>query len=190
LIPMAHVGDAEFYRKISRSFPTNSIILMEGISDNKNLLTNRPTYQRMATSLGLAEQEKEFEPTQGELVDADVDVEQFSTNTIGFLNLALLVHAKGLNPGVMLQLLECSASPDDLEPLVEDVLRKRNRHLLEELQARLPQSKCIIVPWGAGHMPGIAEEIQKSGFRLSETQEYFVIRFRFTGHKGPDTGKK
>jgi hypothetical protein len=41
----------------------------------------------------------------------------------------------------------------------------------------LPQSDNIIVPWGAAHMPGLAKEIQKSGFRLDETREYVVIRF-------------
>jgi hypothetical protein len=48
---------------------------------------------------------------------------------------------------------------------------------LEELQARLSQSEIFVVPWGAAHMPGIAREIQKSGFRLVETQDYVAIQF-------------
>jgi hypothetical protein len=33
------------------------------------------------------------------------------------------------------------------------------------------------VPWGVAHMPEIAAEIQKAGFRLNESQDYSVIKF-------------
>ncbi len=183
LIPMAHVGEAEFYRKVSQSFPSNSIILMEGVTDQKNLLTNGISYKRMAHSLGLAEQAEEFRPAQGEMVQADVDVEQFSTNTIGLLNLAMLFHAKGLRVENVFLLLQYSPPPHFEDQLFDDLLRKRNRHLLEELHARLPQSENIIVPWGVAHMPGIAKDLQKSGFRLGESQDYTVINFRSAGTK-------
>ena len=189
LYPMAHVGDSDFYQKLSRAFPTNSIILMEGVSDERNLITNKVTYKRMATSLGLAEQHEEFNPTQGEMVPADVDVEQFTTNTIGFLNMVMLIHARGVNAETMLKLMSFSPPPHSEEQLLDDLLRKRNRHLLEELQARLPETDHIIVPWGVAHMPGIAAEIQKAGFRLDETQEYVVIRFRSDGKQTKRTGK-
>jgi len=74
LVPMAHVGEAAFYRQVSQSFPTNAVVLMEGVTDTRNLLTNKITYRRMAASLGLAEQQKEFKPARVELVRADVDV--------------------------------------------------------------------------------------------------------------------
>ena len=189
LVPMAHIGEADFYHRLSRSFPTNSVVLMEGVTDNSNLLTNHITYQRMATSLGLAEQEQEFNPIQVEMVMADMDVEQFTTNTIGMLNLVMLIHARGVSAETVLKVLRFSTPPHIEEQLVEDLLRKRNRHLLEELQARLPQSDTLIVPWGAAHMPGIAEGLQASGFRLAETREYVVIRFRPIGNKGTTARK-
>src|ERR1022692_265579 len=71
LFPMSHIGEPDFYRKLAQTFPTNSIILMEGVTDDRNLLTNKITYKRMATSLGLAEQHEAFNPTQGEIVPAD-----------------------------------------------------------------------------------------------------------------------
>ena len=184
LVPMAHVGEAAFYHRLSQSFPSNSVVLMEGITDNRNLLTNVITYQRMATSLGVAEQEKEFNPVQVELVMADVDVEQFSTNTIGLLNLAILFHVRGVNAETVLKALQFSPPPRFEEQLVEDLLRKRNRHLLEELLARLPESDTLVVPWGAAHMPGIAAGLRAAGFRLSETRDYTVIHFRSPGSKG------
>jgi len=178
LVPMSHVGEPEFYRKLARSFPTNSIILMEGVTDNQNLLTNKITYKRMATSLGLAEQQQEFEPTRGELVWADVDVEQFAPNTIGFLNLIMLVHSKGVNADTVLKVMQYSPPAHFEEQLLDDLLAKRNRRVLEEMHSQLSQSEHIVVPWGVAHMPGIAKEIQKSGFRLEGTQEYVAIRFR------------
>jgi hypothetical protein len=178
LIPMAHIGQAEFYRRMAESFPSNSIILMEGVTDGQGRLTNELSYQRMAKSVGLAEQEQEFQPTRGEMVHADVDVEQFSPATIDFLNLAALMHSKGLRPEVIMQMLQYSSAPHFEQQLLEDVLRKRNRRVLQEIEAQLPKSDNIVVPWGVAHMPGIAEGIRKSGFGLEESREYQVIRFR------------
>jgi len=179
LVPMAHIGEADFYRKLSQSFPTNAVILMEGVTDERNLLTNRITYKRMATSLGLTEQHEEFHPVRSKLVMADVDVEQFTTNTIGFLNLVMLIHGKGLNVETVLMALQYSPPPHFEEQLFDDLLGKRNQHLMGEIRARLSDSEQIIVPWGVAHMPGIAAEIQASGFRLDETRDYTVIRFRY-----------
>jgi hypothetical protein len=181
LFPMSHVADAAFYKEVSQSFPSNSIVLMEGVSDEKNLMTNHITYKRMATALGLSEQHEEFKETQGhgEFVRADVDIQQFSTNTIGMLNLVMLLHAKGLNVETLLKLRASSEPTEVQEQLIDDLLTKRNKHLLQEIQARLSQSEILIVPWGAMHMPEIAKEIQKSGFRLEESKDYVVIRFHF-----------
>ena len=187
LFPMSHIADAHFYQKVSQAFPTNSIILMEGVTDVNNLLTNKLSYRRMAKSLGLTEQKKEFKPTNGEMIRADVDVDQFSTNTIDFLNLVTLIHAKGLNSEILLKLIQNSPAPDSVEQLFDDLLTKRNEHLLEEIHSHLAQSDYIMVPWGVAHMPGIAKEIQKSGFHLDETREYFVIRFHGVGNQGKAT---
>jgi hypothetical protein len=117
------------------------------------------------------------------MVMADVDVKEFTTDTIGFLNLVMLFHAKGVTAENVLKVLRFSPPPHFEEQLFDDLLRKRNRHLLGELQARLPDSGQIIVPWGVAHMPGLAEGIQASGFRLDGTQDYTVIRFRSGGKR-------
>jgi len=177
LVPMAHVADASFYQELSQSFPTNSIVLMEGVTDERNLLTNGISYQRMAHSLGLVEQKKIFKP-QGKIVRADVDVDQFTTNTLAVLNLAMLFHTKGVNPETIMAWSQYSPPPNLMTLLDDDLLRKRNEHLLETLKMELPRSDIIIIPWGAGHMPGIASAIEKDGFHLAKTEEYTVIRFR------------
>jgi hypothetical protein len=177
LFPMAHVANASFYQEVSRTFPTNSLVLMEGVTDEKNLLTNKISYQRMAKSLGLAEQKETFDPARAEVVPADVDVARFSKGTIDFLNLVMLIHAQGLNAGNVSKLMQFPASPQFEQQLFDDLLRMRNEHLLQEIQAQLPVSDEIMVPWGVAHMPGIAREIEKSGFHLVETREYQLIRF-------------
>ena len=178
LFPMAHVADARFYQKVSQTFPTNSIILMEGVTDDRNLLTNKISYRRMAKSLGLSEQRQEFVPQRGEMVDADVDVDQFSKDTIDFLNLVMLVHAKGMTPANVQTLMQYSPPPHLQDEFINDLVHKRNQRVLEEIRLELPETDNLMVPWGVAHMPGIARAIQKSGFRLSETQEYMVIQFR------------
>ncbi len=186
LVPMLHIGEPEFYQTLAQSFPTNAIVLMEGVSDEQNLITNKITYERMAATLGVAEQHEEFKP-RGELVRADVDVAQFSANTLAGLNLVMLIHARGMNPETLIKLLQFSP-PHFEEQLFDDLLRKRNRHLMGEIQTRLLQSENLIVPWGAAHMPEIAQEIQKAGFRVDETQEYVAIRFGSAGSKGKRLG--
>jgi hypothetical protein len=182
LVPMAHVGEREFYHDIAKSFPTNSLILMEGVSDHHNLLTNKISYNRMATSLHLSEQQKEFKPSQDNRVRADVDVDQFTTNTISFLNFLMLVHSKGLSPENLVKLAEYSQPSNFEDRLFDDLLTKRNQHLLKEIESRLSETDSIIVPWGAAHIPGIAKEVRKLGFHQVEAKDYFVIKFRARGH--------
>jgi len=187
LFPMSHVADAGFYQQVSRTFPTNSIILTEGVTDVKNLLTNKLSYQRLANSLGLSEQKVKFKPIRGELVRADVDVDQFSPGTIDILNLFALTHAKGLNRETIQPLIHFSPSPQTLNQLFDDILRKRNQHLVEEIQSHLLLSDNIMVPWGVAHMPGIAKAILKMGFHLDETHKYTVIRFHIMGNQAKST---
>jgi hypothetical protein len=190
LVPMAHVGERDFYQKLAHSFPTNAVVLMEGVTDNHDLLTNTITYRRMASSLGLAEQQKEFRPVEVEVVRADVDIADFTPNTIGFLNLVMLIHGKGLKPENVLKVLNFSPPPHFEEQLWDDLLHKRNQHLLKELRTRLSDPEPLIVPWGVAHMPGISAGIKDSGFRLAETREYTVIRFRSAGSAPQGTRKQ
>jgi len=177
LFPMSHVADAAFYQAISLSFPTNSIILLEGVTDTNHLLPNGISYKRMAKALGLSEQHEQFAPGRGKAVRADVDVSIFTTNTLAVLNLAMQLHTQGLKPEILQKLFLYPTPPDLPAELQDDLLGKRNRHLLDELQVRLAQADYIVVPWGVAHMPGISKAIQQEGFQLTETHDYMVIGF-------------
>jgi hypothetical protein len=185
LFPMSHIAESEFYRSVAQTVTSNSVVLMEGVTDTKNLLTNRLSYKRAASSLHLTEQHEGLSLKRGIYVRADVDVQDFSTNTIGMLNLAALVYSEGLDAHTIMLLLQCQPAPDVQQQVLNDVLLKRNAHLLGELNARLPKFDSFIIPWGAMHMVGISREIQKSGFHLVETHDFTAIRF--IGH-GDDGG--
>lgn len=178
LIPMAHVGDAAFYRELSRSFPSNALVLAEGVSDDHNLLTNRISYRRMAKSLGLAEQQQEFKPTRRNIVHADIDVSEFSTNTLNFINLVMLFHARGLDADTLLKISQYAPAPGFEAQLFEDLLGKRNQRVLREARAQLADHDEVIVPWGAAHMPGIARELVRDGFHVAERRRITAIAFR------------
>ena len=156
---------------------------MEGVTDQKQLLTNRVSYKMVASQLGLAEQQKVFKP-QGRVIQADVDISEFGTNTINLLNVVMGFHTHGrLNPEALASLMQSPPKNFETE-LFDDLLRKRNRRLLDEIKARLPDSPSIMVPWGAAHMPEVAREIGKSGFRVAETKEYMAIRFGSSNRTG------
>jgi len=184
LIPMTHIADSDFYRSVAEVVTSNSVVLMEGVTDHHNLLTNRLSYRRAARSLHLAEQHEGFKLEQGRLIQADVDVQEFSSNTIAVLNLVTLVHGEGLTPRTLGRLLQYSPSADMEQQLFEDLLAKRNRHVLSELKARLPESANFVIPWGAAHMAGLAREIEKSGFHLAGTRDYLAICFGTKKHGG------
>lgn len=180
LVPMSHIGEPEFYHALAASFPATATLLMEGVSDHDNLLPEKVSYRQTAKSLGLAEQQEVFKPG-GRLVPADGDINQFSKGTVDFLKRTLGVHAKGADAGTLPLFVE-SPAPDILQQLLNDLLINRNRHLLTVLDEQLPQSDHIIIPWGAAHMPGIAQGVLKAGFTLQDTED--LVAIRFPGAKG------
>jgi hypothetical protein len=175
LVPMSHVGESEFYHDLAASFPANSVILMEGVTDTTQLVNTHSDYSKMAGAVGGVEQTKVFKP-KGEIVAADMDMSAFSPATLVLLKTAMLLHAEGVTPETLPILMK--PTPPGLEKqLMDDILTKRNHHLLGVIQERLPTSEVIVVPWGAAHMPEIHREIQKLGFQVVDTKEYVAIRF-------------
>ncbi len=175
LVPMSHVGETEFYQDVAASFPDDAVVLMEGVSDNGHLLDVHSNYSRMADSIGGVEQVKVFKP-RGHIVPADVDMSTFSPASLEMLKKVLMLHAKGVTAETLPFLMK--PTPPGLEKeLLDDILTKRNHHLLGVIQEWLPQAQTIIVPWGAAHMAETAREIQKMGFRQVSTRDYTAIRF-------------
>ncbi len=175
LVPMSHVGEEDFYQNLSESIPENAIVLMEGVSDHQQLFRPQKGYTKMAEAIGAVEQQQAFKP-RGLLVPADVDMSEFSPATREMLKNAMLIHTQGITPETLPYLMK--PTPKGLEKqLMEDILTKRNQHLLKVLHEKLEHAEHIVIPWGAAHMPEIAREIQKTGFRLKNTHNHLAIRF-------------
>jgi hypothetical protein len=175
LVPMSHIGEPEFYQSLAISFSPTATVLMEGVSDEQEILKEKVGYKKTATDLGLAEQQAVFKP-QGKLVPADVDLRNFSKVTLECLKKTMAIHAKGINAETLPLLLQ--PAPADLpENLFHDLLTRRNERLLTVLREQLRHSDHVIIPWGAAHMPGISAGVLQAGFRLQETKDYLAIRF-------------
>ncbi len=175
LVPMSHVGAPDFYQKLAASFPTDSVVLMEGVTDKSKVVNTHSDYSKMAAVIGGVEQTKVFKP-QGEIVAADVDMSSFAPETVEMLKSAMLIHAKGFTPETLSKMMKWT-TPEMEKRLMHDILTRRNQHLLGVIRDRLANPAEIIVPWGAAHMPEIAREIHKLGFRVIETKDYTAIRF-------------
>jgi hypothetical protein len=188
LVPMMHIGESKFYEELSQSIPTNSIVLLEGVSDRRQRLKHELSYQRMAESVGLQEQQDEFEPGRGLPRNADIDVSEFSTKTLELLNLVIAYHSKGGSPELIRELMEKGQDPEALKGLWSDLLTRRNEHLLKELKRALTETTIVMVPWGAAHMPGIAAGVEADGFQVAERKRYRMVQFR-TIWKGLREGK-
>lgn len=177
LIPMMHVADPGFYRELSDSFPSNSIILMEGVTDVRGRLKTKLSYKKMAQSMGLKEQRDLFAPSQGTVRPADVDVDEFSRETLELLNLASRLHSQGPNVDVLRELIAKGQNPELMNLLWKDLLTLRNAHVLREVQKALKETQSVMVPWGAAHMPGLASGIEQEGFKLVGQHEYEIANF-------------
>ncbi len=199
LVSMMHIGAREYYENVQASLPANgrAIVLLEGISDDKDLLKSRFSYSKIARMLGLAAQESSPlqrsapartggndspAPPVGKLEyrRADLDVSAFRPTTIRYINAV-----GGLFENPTLDTL-VHALRDDDSPLgypgidqivMNDILNKRNAHLVDAINAALRTHETLIVPWGALHLPFIEDTLKKQGFQETNRVDRPVVRF-------------
>ena len=207
LAAMIHVGDKEYYDELAGSIAAGrSIVLAEGVSDDKNLLRNKIDYGKMAGFLGLtSQQEMRFrgrlieaeelespkassrdavnveQAGQADLLRADVDVSDLRPATILFLN-AIGKHMQG-SPSFIKGLLavnswgEKNITPEMSGIIMDDILHHRNVGVIRHLEKALGRYDTVVIPWGALHMKEIEMEVLKRGFKLQEERERVSIDF-------------
>ncbi|WP_171039869.1 hypothetical protein, partial [Streptococcus pseudopneumoniae] len=57
LVGMVHIGESAYYRDLNQAIlSTNTVVLKEGVTDSKNLLTSSMPYSKIARYLGLQPQ--------------------------------------------------------------------------------------------------------------------------------------
>ena len=62
----------------------------------------------------------------------------------------------------------------------DDIIDRRNDHLIREIEAVLKTHSTVVVPWGANHMPEIQKQIEKWGFVETKRTRHLVVPFKNT----------
>jgi hypothetical protein len=194
LVGMMHLGESESYLKLFESFRgPSTIVLEEGVSDQDNLLQRPLSYAVAAKALGLSTQpevesvlEDQENQNEGEDVEfpevknADVDVRDFRPETITFLDAAGSVWG-AQSPGEAIAALRSFGARKDVQALLsaanEDILKLRNRHLLQAISDALDEYHCVIVPWGALHLAGIEAALNSRGFIEEKVSSRTLLRY-------------
>lgn len=188
LVGMVHMAEPQFYRSLIASLPPEGLVLAEGVSDHHALLSSGLNYHRAAQALGLQAQPSLGPPTQGpsnargvgdvqakpryaEVINADVDVSDFSPPTVRFLSKVSALYASGSLRAVLLRFgeLQKGFTPADYKTIVGDILTKRNLHLMSAFDRESPGHKIIVIPWGAEHMPQVEALLLARGYRVQST---------------------
>lgn len=195
---MAHIAGQDFYKKIKESLENKqAIMLMEGVTDEKDLLETPPDYEGIADNLGLASQRDHFSPAEMpenvEVIRADLDTSDFKPQTIEILNFLGKVYAKdGINFSNLLMMYLKMSDIETARAFLGDLISRRNLCLIEHIRDSLGKTRLIVVPWGAMHLPQIEKWALKEGFALKTVKKHLVVRFpdyfKFI-LQPPETGK-
>lgn len=201
LVSMIHVAKSGFYDEVAKGLPASAtaVVLLEGISDREHRLTGKLDYSNFAQLIGVnSQKESSFsaqaakgvaetkrndaegkEQTNLEYRSADVDISDFKPATIRWIQaVAHLLESSNLRELLQKYSETSKALESGNEAAFNDVLDKRNEHLLGEIQSALEAHSMVVVPWGAKHMPGVQSEIEKWGFVETARVPHQAVRFQ------------
>ena len=199
LAGMIHFGRQNYYDDLTTSISGDrTLILVEGVSDEKGLLTEKFSYGRIAELLGLTAQEKIhfkgrlIEVTEldkvgtdsqniPDILRADIDLKQFDPRTLEVLNALAkyLLNTESLITGYFEfnRWAQDRNASDFNSIIMDDLIYKRNRSVVSYLPKALNKYDTLVIPWGALHMPGIEKAVLKKGFLLEESRKRLSIDF-------------
>jgi hypothetical protein len=181
LLPTIHIASPAFYEALMDGLPEkSSVILPEGVTDQKGLMKAALDYSGAAESVGLtAQPDLTVQHKSHAVLRCDADISDFSPGTISVLN-ALARVLKNIQTGeteAVLAGLEALDTGDPME-LWNDILETRNNKVLEGLKLALPQYEHVAIPWGAAHMPGIERGLLSMKARRIETKRVEVLKWK------------
>jgi len=133
---MAHIAGQDFYKKIKESLGSRqAIMLMEGVTDEKDLLETPPDYEGIAGNLGLASQRDHFSPAEMpenvKVIRADLDTSDFKPLTIEILNFIGKIYAKdGINFSNLLMMYIKMSDIETSRAFLGDLISRRNLCLI------------------------------------------------------------
>jgi hypothetical protein len=198
LMAMIHIGSREYYREISESLRAdNTMVLAEGVTDNTNLLSDFPSYSKMADLIGLDTQEnmalhgKLIKPEQlddyaGETDDplfvrADIDVKDLSEDARAFIRQVgeLFNRDESFVDGLVdyMNWYSEKMTPEKEKRVMSEIIDKRNAVVLDYLDKALRYYNRIVIPWGALHMPGLEQALLEKGFTPVEQTSRLAVDY-------------
>lgn len=186
LIGMMHVGEYQAYYSLFEdleSASSDTVVLTEGVGDEKGLLGDGLDYSALAEFLGVEEQGSiegyvssgtpatGISPSGPDFLNADVDVAEFSPATLEWLALAAAVHTSSTPLAAFLEFYREAQQKPELAALVmQDIVENRNHFVIEMIRQSLADYHVVVVPWGAMHMPGISDAVIEMGFTETSTK--------------------
>lgn len=190
LVGMMHVGEADAYRDLVRSFATEStVVLEEGVSDDEVVMEKGLDYDGMAGLLGLetqqalasylADPETDALPEWPVLRRADVDLSAFAPETIAWLERTQeLWSSRGVREALRETRRVALEEPEVVRQVQHDLFTLRNEKLLRELDAALPEFDRVIVPWGALHLPEFEVAVLERGFEPTTRERRRLVSWK------------
>lgn len=168
LLPTFHVAESRFYRALVASLPeANTAVLLEGVTDNQDLVQTDFTYRQLAQRFRLEAQDNRIFSLRHFSKRCDVDMSQFSPETRLLLNAAGRLMQRWLSGKYLTVLTQDMLSPrPDPRLLWQDLVEMRNHRLLKCIRQFMQEYDNLLIPWGAAHMPGLEKEILKWGATL------------------------
>ncbi len=181
LLPTVHIASPNFYEMLMESLPAErSVILPEGVTDDKKLMRSTLDYSIAADSVGLSAQpdltKRKQEPN---VLHCDADISDFSESTIRLLNaVTFAMHAA--SDGDALGAIQALTGLENAHSneLIEDILEKRNQRVSAGVEKALPLFEHIAIPWGVAHMPGIERDLFKMRARKTDSRRVQVFNWR------------
>ncbi len=193
LLPTVHIAQPAFYRRLIEPLPVEStVVIPEGVTDKQKLLKEPLDHGKLAQRLGLEAQDNQIIVAERNTALCDVDVSEFSSETIDYLRICFSI-SRHWSAGNRMQALQaCTFTSDpDLDQLWEDLLDLRNQRVTACVTDCLETYDTVVIPWGAAHMPGIQRTILNWGAMPTEHRRVPVWDWSSQERetpKQPDTG--
>jgi hypothetical protein len=183
LIGMSHIGDPRIYDILFDDIPPSdqTLLLEEGVSDSEGHLGAGPMYDKMAARVGLTTQKSMSEMTNLKIRNADVDVKEFSKETLELLGYVMAIYRADDPLPPLVEYILYAQGHDDPEALGhqlhDDLVTRRNDVLLEHIDGAFKDHQRVIVPWGAYHMKGVEEAVLADGFTKIGDVRHTLVPF-------------
>lgn len=193
LVAMVHVGDGPAYYKILHAFAApETLVLAEGVSvPRSGGVGAEVSATTTAKWQGFVSQPSMFDitgarplPDTGvsdrawvDVVNADIAFNDLSQNTQTWIqNLQDSLGGQGLHNLPLEKVLELFFQGNEItDDVLDELVNKRNAVVLTAFADYANQYEHIVIPWGAMHMPGLADELSASGYRTESEQWHRLL---------------